>query len=178
MYLLPGSRRNAEAECRCAWSPYKNTRAQHPQAAPVPRSLPAIMATTMNTTTASVCPHNGTAHDGTLLCHWANGPGARGTLNIFWLCISTLGLCAWNAVHPDVPSPNAPGSQVFGMRVWWLFVGLFMPEMLVLVALAQLRQALKLLADVDNCGLATQFPWWMYLFVVCRDCPPRGPFFG
>ncbi|KZV81686.1 hypothetical protein EXIGLDRAFT_703441 [Exidia glandulosa HHB12029] len=122
------------------------------------------MATTMNATTASICPHNGTAHDGTLLCHWSNSPGARGTLNIFWLCISTLGLCVWNAVHPDVPRPNTPWWRVFGKRVWMLFVGLFMPEMLVLVALGQLRLAWQLLVDVDRkTRCPTEFPWWMYL---------------
>ncbi|KZV86636.1 hypothetical protein EXIGLDRAFT_621703 [Exidia glandulosa HHB12029] len=118
----------------------------------------------MNATSAFFCPHNGTAHDGTLLCHWSNSPGARGTLNIFWLCISTLGLCVWNAVHPDVPRPNTPRWRVFGKRVWMLFVGLFMPEMLVLVALAQLRMAWQLLVDVDEeTSCPTEFPWWMYL---------------
>lgn len=127
------------------------------------------MTTTMNATTASICPHNGTAHDGTLLCHWANSPGARGTLNIFWLCISTLGLCVWNAVHPDIPRPNTPWWRAFVKRLWWLFVGLFMPEMLVLVALSQLRLAWKLLVDVDERGLPTQFPWCMYLVKVCTE---------
>ncbi|KZV81680.1 hypothetical protein EXIGLDRAFT_844409 [Exidia glandulosa HHB12029] len=122
------------------------------------------MDTPLNATATAVCPQNGTAHDGTLLCHWANSPGGRGTLNIFWLCISTLGLCVWNAVHPDIPRPKTPGWRVFGKRVWMLFVGLFMPEMLVLVALGQLRMAWQLLVDVDEeTSCPTEFPWWMYL---------------
>ncbi|KZV83503.1 hypothetical protein EXIGLDRAFT_842905 [Exidia glandulosa HHB12029] len=116
-----------------------------------------------------------TADDGTILCSWANNPDTRGTLNIIWLCVSTLGLCVWNAVHPDVPYPGSPKWRVIGERIWWLFVGLFMPEMLVLTALAQYRQAYTLLVRVsrETC-VPTKMPWWIVLVERLWPTPLTG----
>ncbi|KAE8386820.1 hypothetical protein BDV23DRAFT_196220 [Aspergillus alliaceus] len=34
---------------------------------------------------------------------WTAGPGTRGTLDILWTCLSTLALCVWTAIHPNIP---------------------------------------------------------------------------
>lgn len=124
---------------------------------------------TQNATAAISCI-TVTAHDGTTLCSWADNPATRGTLDILWLCVSTLGLCVWNAVHPDVPYPGTPKWRIIGKRIWWLFVGLFMPEMLVLAALGQFRQAYRLLVRVSReTRVPTEFPWWMRVIEVRTD---------
>ncbi|KZV96319.1 hypothetical protein EXIGLDRAFT_765422 [Exidia glandulosa HHB12029] len=115
-----------------------------------------------NATAAISCTTTFTAHDGSILCSWVNNPGTRGTLNILWLCVSTLGLCVWNAVHPDVPHPGTPKWRVVGKRIWWLFVGLFMPELLVLTALGEFRQACTLLVRLSReTRVPTELPWWL-----------------
>ncbi|KZV86620.1 hypothetical protein EXIGLDRAFT_752712 [Exidia glandulosa HHB12029] len=124
----------------------------------------------LNVTDAPLSCTASPASNGTLLCAWTGSSGTRGTFNIIWLCLSTLGLCVWNAMHPDVPRPGKSRGRILARRLWWLVVGLFMPEMLVLVALAQFLAAYRLLIRVNNETKApTSFPWWMTKFEQFRS---------
>ncbi|KZV86485.1 hypothetical protein EXIGLDRAFT_774592, partial [Exidia glandulosa HHB12029] len=70
----------------------------------------------------------------------------RGTYDILSLCVSTLAICVWSAVHMDIPT-NKTFWNVHVKRIAWLAVGLILPEMLVITALGQLMHARSIAID-------------------------------
>ncbi|KZV89158.1 hypothetical protein EXIGLDRAFT_796580 [Exidia glandulosa HHB12029] len=74
------------------------------------------------------------------------GCDKRTVCDIVTLCASTLLICAWNAVHVDVP-PRKTFRHVQLTRVYWLLIALFLPEMLLCVALGQLREARMIIRE-------------------------------
>lgn len=110
------------------------------------------------------------------LVFWKDAPEGRGTSNVLWLCVSTLLICVWSALHMDVPKHKRFWSGLL-TRCGWLFVGLLMPEVLVLVALGQLIDARRLVADAERylpCSTPVVMPWWQRL--LRHDTSPmRGP---
>ncbi|KZV87470.1 hypothetical protein EXIGLDRAFT_620578, partial [Exidia glandulosa HHB12029] len=80
----------------------------------------------------------------------------RGTYDILSLCVSTLAICVWSAVHMDIPT-NKTFWNVHVKRIAWLAVGLILPEMLVITALGQLMHARSIAID-DGKPLRTH-PW-------------------
>lgn len=97
------------------------------------------------------------------LVSWKDGPDGRGTYDILSLCISTLLICVWNAVHMDIPTRTSFWN-VHVKRVGWLVGGLVLPEMLVLTALGQFVKARQLVASARRhlpaAKQPTAVPWW------------------
>ncbi|EJD39364.1 hypothetical protein AURDEDRAFT_171555 [Auricularia subglabra TFB-10046 SS5] len=95
----------------------------------------------------------------------------RSTFNILSLCISTLVICVWNAVHPDIPRRTTPRWKVYLTRFCGLLIGLFLPELLVLNAIDQwiiARILLSRMNERDNDSPNLKFPflkvaWWKEL---------------
>jgi len=88
----------------------------------------------------------GTARNETV---WQPEPGNRGTYGLLSSCVITMVLCVWTAVHlniPEIDEPEIrflPGWQTC-RKIWWLFLGLFAPELVSLAAFEQYRAAQRL----------------------------------
>ncbi|EKM48595.1 uncharacterized protein PHACADRAFT_202622 [Phanerochaete carnosa HHB-10118-sp] len=73
---------------------------------------------------------------------WRSGPNSRGTWEIISTCLSTLIICAWSAVHVDVPPHYRKRSLINKVR--WLLIGLLAPDWLLFAAFNQLCCAQEL----------------------------------
>lgn len=78
---------------------------------------------------------------------WSSGPSTRGSFQILWACLSTLFLCAWTAVHPNV--------QVTGKKSWMLLqrlglmvISILFPEIIISSAWRQQRRVKMLLENI------------------------------
>ncbi|RAL03621.1 uncharacterized protein BO80DRAFT_423057 [Aspergillus ibericus CBS 121593] len=69
-------------------------------------------------------------------------PTQRGTFSLVWGCISTLGLCIWTAMHPNVVPMRRKFPPVYYKAT--LMVGaIIFPEIMMCMAIAQWRLARK-----------------------------------
>ncbi|KHE85479.1 hypothetical protein GE21DRAFT_1348871 [Neurospora crassa] len=59
---------------------------------------------------------------------WVPEPGTRGTFSILSVCLVTLGLCVWTAIHLNVPEHNEPSWKQLMRKTGWLVLGLLSPE--------------------------------------------------
>ena len=66
---------------------------------------------------------------------WRSEPKDRGTFNILSTCLITLCLCVWTVVHLNVPEHERLSSQWL-RKVGWLAMGVFAPEMVLIIFLA------------------------------------------
>ena len=80
---------------------------------------------------------------------WKDTPENRGTMQILWLCLSTLGLCAWTAVHPNIVL--SPRSSSFKERLGMMALAIVFPEIILSSAWAQLWTAKNLFRQVNDC---------------------------
>lgn len=101
---------------------------------------------------------------------WSPSPGKRGSTDILWSCVSTLGLCVWTAVHPNVPLVYRLRRAVCH-RLGLMALAIIFPEIIISEALNQRLLARRLMQEVNSAN--TQ--------VVCHDtlfyCPCTMPFF-
>lgn len=63
-------------------------------------------------------------------------PATRGTFNILSTCLMTLALCAWTAIHLNVPANQKTSHQKWH-KMWWLNLGLLTPETVAITAFQQ-----------------------------------------
>jgi hypothetical protein len=61
--------------------------------------------------------------------------------NIVLSCFSTLFACAWVAVHPNIPAPGDPQWKIFLRRLMIMIFVLLAPEMVIIWAARQHRDA-------------------------------------
>ena len=73
----------------------------------------------------------------------------RSTLGIFWSCLSTILLCTWVAIHPNIPGPKDSKLIVLRRRMALMGYALLTPEIMIFWALKQFRAA-TYLASVDG----------------------------
>jgi hypothetical protein len=96
-----------------------------------------------------------TARDinGTLPLHnaYMKEPSTRGTVGLIYSCLATLFLCAWTAVHLNVPSS---GSLIRSTthRFIWMILAAFLPEFVIWRALRQWTAARHLLRILNTMG--------------------------
>lgn len=87
---------------------------------------------------------------GTITNHtapWVPEPNGRGTWTLLSSCVLTITLCAWTALHLNVPEHGTAGRQWL-RKTKWLVLGLTAPEMVVYIAWRQRREAERLVRDV------------------------------
>ncbi|RDW87827.1 hypothetical protein BP5796_03521 [Coleophoma crateriformis] len=71
---------------------------------------------------------------------WSEGPQHRGSFDILWTCLSTLALCVWTAVHPNIlQAPSFKRSLL--SRLGMMVVAVVFPELIISAAWRQLRSA-------------------------------------
>lgn len=74
-------------------------------------------------------------------------PNGRGTWGLLSSCVLTIALCAWVALHLNVPE-NGTANKQWLRKTKWLIIGLTAPEMVVYVAWRQRQEAKRVLQDV------------------------------
>lgn len=82
--------------------------------------------------------------------HWVEGPKVRGTLEIFNLCLSTLIICIWNSLHPDIPLQRPSSLRRLFCSIWWMGYALLAPEIILMQALAQRMNASTLAKGANH----------------------------
>lgn len=68
---------------------------------------------------------------------WVSDPNGRGTAGLITSCVLTLGLCAWSALHLNIPPKREPRRRYWSRNVRWVLLGVFIPELVVLAAWRQ-----------------------------------------
>ena len=56
---------------------------------------------------------------------------SRSIYNILWSCLSTIFMCTWIAVHPNIPAPGDSQWRVFRRRVAIMGYVLLLPELVI-----------------------------------------------
>ena len=79
-----------------------------------------------------------------------DGPSKRTLFNIIWGCVSTTFICAWTAIHPNIPPRESALKRVL-RRLELMFWTIVAPEILPCWALNQLLAAITI-RDVYNEG--------------------------
>ena len=74
-------------------------------------------------------------------------PNNRGTWSILTTCIITISLCAWTALHLNIPEHRKAKSQWL-RKTRWLLIGLIAPEFVAYVAWRQRQEARQVLRRV------------------------------
>ncbi|KIY48199.1 hypothetical protein FISHEDRAFT_43651 [Fistulina hepatica ATCC 64428] len=97
-------------------------------------------------------------------------PSTRGTWGIFSTCLSTLIICVWTAVHVDTPAQRSLLWSIL-VKLGWMIIGLFAPELLLLLAYRQWAAAQGLmqpLLDHNSNERQFQSPWTLtHAFYAC-----------
>ena len=68
---------------------------------------------------------------------WVQEPNVRGTLGILTFCLSTLIICAWSALHFDIPKRRYRRRDHLAFGVMWMMVAVLCPEALLAAAIYQ-----------------------------------------
>ena len=106
---------------------------------------------------------------------WKSEPNFRGSYDILSNCIVTISLCAWTALHLNVPEHGTAGRQWL-RKTKWLGLGLAAPEMVVYVAWRQRQEAKRLLRDVrKHLGQMKQPSFLCRLLGKCHLLGRRSP---
>ncbi|KAE8147181.1 hypothetical protein BDV25DRAFT_160914 [Aspergillus avenaceus] len=80
---------------------------------------------------------------------WNSGPDTRGSLDILWTCLSTLALCVWTAIHPNIPL-SYTFWPTFLERVGLMVIAIMFPEVILTSAWGQEIRAENLLVEVNR----------------------------
>ena len=68
---------------------------------------------------------------------WVEEPNVRGTFGILTFCLSTLVICAWSALHFDIPKRRHRRRDHLAFGVMWMMVAVLCPEGLLAAAIYQ-----------------------------------------
>ncbi|PFH45210.1 hypothetical protein AMATHDRAFT_161924, partial [Amanita thiersii Skay4041] len=72
--------------------------------------------------------------------------------NIVWTCLSTIFLCAWVAIHPDIPKTRRCGSRRsdtgWRKQIGFAIVALFAPEMVLIKAFNDWIMSCRMLKEI------------------------------
>lgn len=65
---------------------------------------------------------------------WFSTPNYGGMFDVLWICLSTIFLHCWTAVHPDILAPGTPWRFQLFDRVICLLMGVIAPEVFLYLA--------------------------------------------
>ncbi|KAF8998949.1 hypothetical protein BDQ17DRAFT_1247029 [Cyathus striatus] len=68
----------------------------------------------------------------------------RSVLDILWSCLSTLFLCTWASVHPNVPDPEEEDWKAFWRKLKIMYASLMAPELVLTWAVRQFLGARRI----------------------------------
>lgn len=101
---------------------------------------------------------------------WISDSTTRSVYDILSICASTLVICVWSAVHPDIPTRKKSKFKLFAKQVEWMLVGIFIPDLLLYIALCQGISAIMLSRSIYS-HLRDRIPLprgWLYKRVILR----------
>ena len=76
-------------------------------------------------------------------------PLKRSKFNIIWSCLSTVLICSWTSVHPNVPARNEWLARANRLRLmFWMIVA---PELVLAWAVRQRYAAQEIRDTYNNC---------------------------
>lgn len=106
---------------------------------------------------------------------WTPGPDGRGTLGIIWSCCSTIVLCCWTAVCPNVPPRHWSRWRWVYNKTLLFLIGVLGPELVLGLALGQWASARRSVEDFKRSG----YPEWSMKHAFLADMGgfvlhPRG----
>ncbi|KAF8424130.1 hypothetical protein EV426DRAFT_600672 [Tirmania nivea] len=81
---------------------------------------------------------------------WQPEPAMRGTFRLLISCLVTLSLCAWTALHLNIPQADLSTLQWYLKKAKWLLMGIFAPELVAFMAWDQWREAKELTARINE----------------------------
>ena len=83
---------------------------------------------------------------------YVSQPNYRGTVDIIWTCVITLGICVWAMLHLNVPVRTDSELTLFLRRVRWMTLAVLAPELVMLFAIGQWASAKRSVADMRELG--------------------------
>ncbi|KAF2463108.1 uncharacterized protein BDR25DRAFT_298659 [Lindgomyces ingoldianus] len=86
---------------------------------------------------------------------WRAEPHYRGSFGILSSCLTTMILCIWTAIHLNIPERGHTVKN-FLIKVGWLIMGIFAPEIIVWTAFQQRRDASDLTRREESSWTNTQ----------------------
>ena len=99
---------------------------------------------------------------------WMGEPKQRGTFGIISLCFSTLIICIWSTLHFSVPAKRYTTTHRFFVQVFWMFIALLAPELLLYLAINErimagvlLKKVLKFHPHLAKPGMFTRMYNWI-----------------
>ena len=107
-----------------------------------------LLAVTTAKTTATITD---TSNNHTRL-GWVDQPNQRGTIDIIWSCVVTLGIGVWAMLHLNVPAKTDGEITLFIRRVRWMMWAILAPELLMLFACGQWASARRSVAEMRSLG--------------------------
>ncbi|KAI1123582.1 hypothetical protein F5Y10DRAFT_285921 [Nemania abortiva] len=72
---------------------------------------------------------------------WVSDPIARGSASIIWSSFLAIFLCTWTTLCLNVPHPNESDTRILLRKAKWMLWGIFMPEVVLSVAIGQYASA-------------------------------------
>lgn len=81
---------------------------------------------------------------------WQSEPAIRGTFRLLISCLITLSLCAWTALHLNIPPAGLSTIQWYQKKIKWLLMGILAPELVAFAAWDQWRDAKELTARINE----------------------------
>ncbi len=79
---------------------------------------------------------------------WVSQPNQRGTIDIIWSCVITLGICVWAMLHLNVPAKTDSQFTLFLRRVRWMTLAILAPELVMLFACGQWASARRSVTEM------------------------------
>ena len=83
---------------------------------------------------------------------WVSQPNQRGTIDIIWSCLVTLGVCVWAMLHLNVPAKADSQYTLFLRRARWMTLAILAPELVMLFASGQWASAKRSVAEMPELG--------------------------
>ncbi|KAL9102697.1 MAG: hypothetical protein Q9163_002188 [Psora crenata] len=92
---------------------------------------------------------------------WQGEPDGRGTWSLLTSSLITIALCAWTALHLNIPE-HGKGNRQWLRKTKWLVMGVVAPEMVAYIAWRQRKEAKAIVSEVKR--------------VLVQDVPPPPPY--
>jgi hypothetical protein len=87
---------------------------------------------------------------------WTSTPNVRGTFDIIWFSLQTIGLCTWTSVCPNIPSPEDIPFELLMDKFHFLLLAVLGPDLVFLLAFSQLQAARASVVQFRDSG----YPEW------------------
>lgn len=86
---------------------------------------------------------NGSQSDATStrVTSWVEQPNYRGTFDILWTSLVTIGISTYTMLCLNLPAPKDTHLQLIGRRTLWMFLGIMGPEFVLTYAAGQWSRA-------------------------------------